>query len=66
MKQLLKIILQGWREVVGWIVIAVFAYVYLFQINDLDLLAGRRRAFEFLIAITVFILGWLKLNKKKL
>ncbi len=65
MKKLLEIVLQNWREIVGWIVIGAFAYLYLFKINNLSLLAGRTRAFEFLIVITVLVLGWLKLNKKK-
>jgi len=59
-------IAKNWREILGWIVIVFFAYMYLFEINSFDLLSGRSRAFEFLIVTTVFILAWLKLNKKKI
>ena len=61
---MLKGILQNLREIVDWVVIGIFAYLYLFKINNLDLLASRKRAFEFLVVITVFVLGWLRLNKK--
>jgi len=54
---------QNWREVIGWIVIGTFVYLYLFQINNLDLLTNRKRAFEFLVVITVIILSWLRINK---
>ena len=56
--------LQHWREILGWLTIAAFAYVYLYKINSIGLLAHRDMAFPFLLALTVLILGWLKLNKK--
>lgn len=53
-----------WREIVGWIVIVWFIYLYLFQINNFSWLIGREKSFNFLLVSTVLILGWLKLNKK--
>ena len=53
------------REAIGWAVIALFSYIYLFQINNWELLAKRDRAFDFLVVTTFFTLAWLKLNKKK-
>ncbi len=53
---------ENWREIVGWLAIAGFAYIYLFEINHIGLLARRDRAFDFLVMLTIFVLGWLKLN----
>lgn len=65
LKQTLKIVVLNWREIVGWIVIGTFAYLYLFKINNLNLLANREWAFGFLVVITILILAWLKINKSK-
>jgi len=54
---------QNWREILGWIVIVLFAYFYLFRINNLAYLQGREKAFDFLITITILVLAWLRLNK---
>lgn len=53
------------REIVGWVAIIAFCYLYVFQANSAWWLKGRTYAFPFLFAITVLILCWLKVNSKK-
>ncbi len=53
------------REIVGWLAIIAFGYLYLFQVNNVWWLKGRTYAFPFLFAITVLILCWLRVNSKK-
>lgn len=57
-------LLQHWREILGWLTIAIFSYIYLYEINNIAVLARRTMAFEFLVVVTILILGWLRLNKK--
>lgn len=51
-----------WREPLGWAIIILFSYVYLFEINSWELLANRRMNFPFLVAATFFSLSWLWLS----
>jgi hypothetical protein len=60
-----KVLLGKWREVIGWMTIIVFAYLYVYQANSAWWLKGRTYAFAFLFSITVLILYWLKANSKK-
>lgn len=62
----MKKLSENWREILGWFAILIFAYIYVFKINNIDLLVRRDRAFDFLVVITVLILGWLRLNKNKI
>ena len=54
---------ESWREIVGWIVIICFVYLYLFKINQMPIFTHRDKAFDFLAVLTILILAWLTLNK---
>ncbi len=62
-----KFIKENWHEIMGWITIIIFIYIYLFRMYEFtNLVYGDRDfAFNFLVIAVIFILGWLKLNNKK-
>jgi len=64
--EIFKTVARNFREIIGWLIIAAFSYVYLFKINNLNILKGRERAFDFLVIIMIIILAWLWINKRKL
>ncbi len=59
-------IIQNWREILGWLVIAFVAYIYyeyLFGVwHDYSTYYVFRHLVELGI-LTAFILTWLRLNK---
>ena len=66
LSNLRKKVIENWREILGWLIILVFVYLYLFKINNVGLLARRDKAFDFLVVSTVLVLGWLRINKRKI
>ena len=63
MKNFLK---QNWREIVGWIPI-VFLFLILIGNVPFRYESGRSNLFETFegfVVFTIFVLSWLKLNKK--
>ncbi len=60
-----KFLINNWREIIGWLVIITFGYLYLFQINNMKILALRTHGYDFLVITTIFILAWLKINDNK-
>ena len=63
---MLKKILQNWREVVGWLAIGIFIYVYLFEASGYPLHYKKDNSLEFLVVSIILILAWLILNRRKL
>lgn len=59
----MNFIRNNWRELVGWLAIFLFGYLYLFKINSSPLLEGRTFAPYFLLITLIIILFWLKVNK---
>ncbi len=56
--------IQNLREIIGWITILIFSYLYLFEINYISFLENRTKAFDFLVILTIMILVWLRINRK--
>jgi hypothetical protein len=65
MTSVIKFFKANWRELLGWITIIAFAYLYVFQANSAWWLKGRTYAFPFLLSATAIILTWLRVNSKK-
>jgi len=59
----LKKIILEWREVMGWVAIISFGYIYLFRLNSISVLQNRIYSFWFIFLLTVMILVWLRINQ---
>jgi len=61
--------IQNWREALGWITIISFAYLYFHHQHILYFGADggypNYYGFEFMVILTIFILVWLGLHKRK-
>jgi hypothetical protein len=60
-------ILQSWREILGWLMIAVFLFLCIANISNIpkyDPQLAEIKRFSYL-TVTLLVLGWLWLNKKK-
>ena len=58
-------VLQSWREILGWLMIALFTFFSGRAIEELSTSEVPKANISFLITLTLLVLAWLWLNKKK-